>query len=103
MGPREPSEGSSKLMGIIRSRKLAKMGRSSPKREISKWDWCKGQQTLKVKDMVIRPGKFERFSKSPWEFKNEMGQGCLKERIKWAEETQDDMRTDPIEILGNVN
>ena len=23
--------------------------------------------------------------------------------LKWVEEAQDDMRTDPIEILGNVN
>ena len=23
--------------------------------------------------------------------------------IEWVEETQDDMRTDPTEILGNVN
>ena len=79
MGPTEPIEGSCKPIGIIRSQKQAKMGQRSPKREISKWDWCKGQQTPKVKDMVIGPGKTERFSKSPWECKNEIGQGCLKE------------------------
>ena len=40
-----------------------------------------------------------------------MGQGCPKEwngprmpkEIKRSEETQDDMRTDPTKILGNVN
>ena len=79
MGAREPREGSNKLMGIIKSRKQAKMGRRSPKREISKWDWCKGQQTPKVKDIVIGPGNSKRFSKSLWEFKNEKGQECLNE------------------------
>ena len=60
--------------------------------------------------MVIGLGKLERFSKSPWECKNEMSQGCLKEwsrpgmskGIKWAEEAQDDMKTDLVEILGNL-
>ena len=42
MGPREPREGSSKHMGIIRSRKQAKIGRRSPKKGISNWDWFRG-------------------------------------------------------------
>ena len=66
-------------MRIVRTRKQAKMGQRNPKREINKCDLCKGQQTPKVKDMVIGSGKPERFNKSPWECKNEMGQGCLKE------------------------
>ena len=40
-----------------------------------------------------------------------MGQGWPKEwsglgmskEIKWAEEAQDDMKTDPVEILTNLN
>ena len=74
-GTGEPKEGSSKLMRIIRSRKQAKMGRRSPKKEINKAGWCKGQQTPKVNDMIIGSGKLERFSKSPWKCKNGMGQG----------------------------
>ena len=46
------------------------MGRRSPKKGIS---------NEKVKDMVIGPGKPKRFNKSPWEYKNGMGQGCLKD------------------------
>ena len=79
MGPREPREGSSKPIRIIRSRTQAKMGQRSPKKGISKWGWCKSQQTQKVTDMVIGPEKPERFSKSPWECKNGMGQRCPKE------------------------
>ena len=78
MGPRELRE-SSKPIGIIRNRKQAKMGRKSPKKGISKWGWCKGQQTPKVKDIVIGLGKLKRFSKNPWKCKNGMGQGCPKE------------------------
>ena len=65
-------------MRIIRSRKQAKMGRRSPKKGISKAGWCKGRQTPKVYDMIIGPGKPERFSKSPWKCKNGMGQGSLR-------------------------
>ena len=67
MGPREPKEGSSKPMEIKRNGKQAKIGQRSPKKGISKWGWCKGQQTPKVKDMVIGLGKPERCSQSPWE------------------------------------
>ena len=111
MGPREPKEGSSKPIGIIRNGKQAKMGRRIPKKGISKWGLCKGQQTSKVKDMVVGPGKPERIHKNPWECKNGMGQGCPKEwsRLRmpkgkeWAEQAQDGMRINPAEILGNVN
>ena len=64
-GPREPKERSSKPMGIIRSGKQAKMGWRSPKKGISKWGRYKSQQTPKVKNMVIGPGKPKRHSKSP--------------------------------------
>ena len=65
----------------------------------------------KVKDMVIEPRKPKRFSKNPWECKNGMGRGCPKELsgsrmpkgIKWAEEAQNGMRINLVEILGNVN
>ena len=104
MGPRELRE-SSKPIGIIRNRKQAKMGRKSPKKGISKWGWCKGQQTPKVRDMVIGSRKSERLIKNPWECKNGIGQGCQKKwsgsrmpkGIKWAKEAQDDMRINPIE------
>ena len=66
-------------MGIIRNGKQAKIGWRSPKKGISKWGRCKGQQTSKVKDMIIGLGKPKNFSKSPWEFKNGMNQGCPKE------------------------
>ena len=36
-GPKELREGSSKPIGIIRSKKQVKMGRRSPKKGISKW------------------------------------------------------------------
>ena len=65
MGPREPKEESCKPMRTIRNGKQAKMGRRSPKKGINKWGWCKGQQTSKVKDMIIGPGKPERFIKIP--------------------------------------
>jgi len=41
------------------------MGWKSPKKGINKGGWRKGQQTPKVKDIVIGLGKPERFSKSP--------------------------------------
>ena len=55
------------------------MSRRSPKKGLSKWGWCKGQQTPKVKDMVIGLEKPKACSKSPRECKNGMGQGCPKE------------------------
>ena len=36
-------------MRIIRNGKQVKMSWRSPKKGISKWGWCKGQQTPKVK------------------------------------------------------
>ena len=98
-------------MEIIRNRKQEKMGQRSPKKWISIRGWCIGQQTPKVKDMVIGLGKPEIFSKSPWKYKNEMGRGCPKEWsgsrmpkwIKWAEKAQNGMRINPIEIPGNLN
>ena len=62
-------------MRIIRSRKQAKIGRRSPKKRISKWDW------FKVKDMIIGLGKPKNFSKSSWECKEQ-------ERMRWAKEAQ---------------
>jgi len=62
-------------MEIVRSGKQAKIGQRSPKKGISKGGWCKNQQTPKVKDMVIRSRKPERFSKKPIG----MGQGSPKE------------------------
>ena len=52
-GLREPREGSNKPMGIIRNEMQAKVGQRRPKKGISKWGWCKGQQTPKVKDMIL--------------------------------------------------
>ena len=66
-------------MRIIRKGKQAKMDWRSPKKGISKWGWYKVQQTPKVKDMTIGSGKPKRCSKSPWECKNGMSQGCPKE------------------------
>ena len=66
-------------MRIIKNGKQAKMGWRSPKKGISKWGWYNVQQTPKVKNMAIVSGKPKRYSKSPWECKSGMSQGCLKE------------------------
>ena len=53
-------------MRIIRNGKQVKMSRRSPKKGISKWGWCKGQQTPKVKNMVIGQGKPKEMNYCKW-------------------------------------
>ena len=52
-------------MRIVGSEKQVKMGQRCLKKGISKEGWWKHQQTPRVKDMVIRLGKPETFSKKP--------------------------------------
>ena len=66
MGTREPKEESNKPMRIIRNGKQVKMSWRSPKKGISKWGWCKGQQTPKVKNMVIGQGKPKEMNYCKW-------------------------------------
>ena len=88
MGLKEPRERSSKLMDIMRCRKV-RMGHSKP--EVMKQE-SKGLMESPwvpmMKDKLIRPGKPKRVGKSPWECRvikwvkdaqgKQMSQGCSK-------------------------
>ena len=78
-GSREPREGSSKPMGIIKNGKQTKIGQMGPKKGISKWSLCKRQQAPEVKNMVIGLRKSEGFNKNPWECRIGMSRGCPNE------------------------
>ena len=78
-GPREPREGSSKLVGIIRNGKQSKWVEGAQRKELVNRVGAKANKPPKVKDMVIELGKPKRCSKGPWECKNGMSQGCPKE------------------------
>ena len=64
-GSREPREGNSKSMGIIRNGKQAKWVGGAPRKELVNGVGAKANKLPKVKDMVIGLGKPKRCSKDP--------------------------------------
>ena len=66
-------------MRIIRNEKQEKWVGGAQKKELVNGVDVKTNKPPKVKDIVIGPEKPKKCSKSPWECKNGMGQGCPKE------------------------